>query len=437
MHIMSLPNMPGYLPHYAPTASAAVVPPPPPQAAPTDIEHSVSPPLPGGPPGTNSSGDVDEDDKVKRPMNAFMVWSRKMRKKIADENPKMHNSEISKRLGTQWKALSEDDKRPFIEEAKRLREAHMKKHPNYKYKPKRKKQTPANAMRVIGGHPYFSGYPQSSRLAAVHGQVLPSPPGARSWTGQQYSQDYYYAPGTGQATHNYYGGYGGGYTRSPTVPSPSYHSWNNLTGPYPNTGTTGQQHSPLPADYTTGSTITGPGACGQQNAPGGLQQTCIVNSFSDPLGTYSAAAAMSVRSSSLASVLTSPTSLAFSGMDSALGSPPKASSPVESLDSYSEVILSNCKVSDDCTSIHSNDSGAESDLRNMISTYLEESNSCPGPTETPPPSGSSRPPTAEFKLLNASAQCTDFIASSSSNFTNSAESLLDGAGGTLPLQHLM
>lgn len=111
-------------------------------------------------------------DHIKRPMNAFMVWSKQRRKELAQEHPRMHNSELSKRLGTEWKNLSDAEKRPYIDDAKRIREQHMVDHPGYRYRPRRKPKNMFKKVSSAYSMPNISGGASSNAAGYAAGQPL-------------------------------------------------------------------------------------------------------------------------------------------------------------------------------------------------------------------------------------------------------------------------
>ncbi|XP_071362283.1 uncharacterized protein [Trachinotus anak] len=81
----------------------------------------------------------DKNGHIKRPMNAFMVWSYIHRCVLRKACPGIGMIDTSVQLGYEWSKLTAEQKRPYFEVADKLKNLHKQQFPDYEFRPQKKK----------------------------------------------------------------------------------------------------------------------------------------------------------------------------------------------------------------------------------------------------------------------------------------------------------
>ncbi|BFU23124.1 high mobility group box domain containing protein [Entamoeba histolytica HM-1:IMSS-B] len=56
---------------------------------------------------------TDTTQKLKRPLSAYFLYSKDVRKSVVEANPTLKNTEIMKIIGEKWKGLSDQEKKKY------------------------------------------------------------------------------------------------------------------------------------------------------------------------------------------------------------------------------------------------------------------------------------------------------------------------------------
>uniref|UniRef100_A0A3P9M5K3 Capicua transcriptional repressor a n=1 Tax=Oryzias latipes TaxID=8090 RepID=A0A3P9M5K3_ORYLA len=124
-----------------------------------------------------------EKDHIRRPMNAFMIFSKRHRALVHQRHPNQDNRTVSKILGEWWYALGPNEKQQYHDLAFKVKEAHFKAHPDWKWCNKDRRKS------MSEGRPSFGGTPKEARErsmsestdAVSESQVLEGKGGGSGW----------------------------------------------------------------------------------------------------------------------------------------------------------------------------------------------------------------------------------------------------------------
>ncbi|XP_053505292.1 transcription factor Sox-2-like isoform X1 [Ictalurus furcatus] len=139
------------------------------------------PQLPSGTDDYNTANYKNRKGYIKKPMNAYMIWVRTQWSILCKANPNASFAEISMLLGIGWRNLSEEQKKPYYAEARRLKQKHRKKFPDCVYNAETRKtfspeveplDTTSNASPTVPlAHPQRSA-PQNIPVASPRNSSL-------------------------------------------------------------------------------------------------------------------------------------------------------------------------------------------------------------------------------------------------------------------------
>lgn len=122
-----------------------------------------------------------EKEHIRRPMNAFMIFSKRHRPLVHQRYPNQDNRTVSKILGEWWYALGPEEKQKYHSLASEIKEHHYRAHPDWKWcsKDRRKSSTSSNKGE---GPPYISGGSNTDGMPLTPGgpncSSQPQTPGA-------------------------------------------------------------------------------------------------------------------------------------------------------------------------------------------------------------------------------------------------------------------
>ncbi|XP_070700091.1 uncharacterized protein [Pempheris klunzingeri] len=135
---------------------------------------------------------LDKNGSIKRPLNAFMVWSQIHRHALRKTCPGASMTDTSVQLGSEWSKLSNAQKRPYYEVAHKLKVMHNQQFPDYEYRPHRKKGRECwqGAGQDPGLSPFGSQDMSPAQFKVLSPNTSPCPP-TMSYTVGYYHHPYF------------------------------------------------------------------------------------------------------------------------------------------------------------------------------------------------------------------------------------------------------